>query len=197
MYLTCVEKVTYIAVIVSCLQLAGCQKQAEAPYMVEVVSSDSVYSLGIPSFLQPGYDMHPFASIQYYDTASQFFVLGMEDSKNNLGAIKRRRLKLRGYFNYMETIALERVDSFMYVASYRDTLAQGLSIQSQDYYATIDPFPDLPLFYRVAVYENDEYFYQLIIWMPYADHCPLMPWIDSITQSLHFLPPNDGFTIAK
>ncbi len=191
------QRITYIAVIISCLGLTSCQQQGEAHRMVEVVSPDSLYRMSVPSFLLPGYDMHPFASLQFYDTTTQFFVLGMEDAKDNLGAIKRRRLRLKGYFNYMETTALERVDSFTAESGYRDTLPQGLVVFSQDYFAVNKPFPDLPLFYRIAVFENDEFFYQLIIWMPYSEHCEKIAWVDSITRSLHFLPPYDQFTYAK
>lgn len=159
------------------------------------MSQDSLYVVNVPSFMQPGFDMHPFASLQYYDTASQFFVLGMEDAKENLGAIKRRRLRLKGYFNYMETTALERVDSFMFESGFRDTLPQGLIVQGQDYFALNSLLSDLPLFYRIAVYENDEYFYQMVIWMPYESHCDKIVWADSMTRSVEFLPPYHKFSL--
>ncbi len=164
--------------------------------MVQVASQDSIYVVKVPSFLLPGFDMHPFASVQYYDTTTQFFVLGMEDAKDNLGAIKRRRLKLKGYFNYMETTALERIDSFMNEAGFRDTLPQGLVVQSQDYFAVSDTARDFPLFYRISAFENDDFFFQLVIWMPYQIHCENMVWVDSITRSLEFLPPYHSFTMA-
>ena len=164
--------------------------------MVQVASQDSMYVMKVPSFMQPGFDMHPFASLQYYDTTSQFYVLGMEDAKENLGAIKRRRLKLKGYFNYMETTTLERMDSFVNEAGFRDTLPQGLVVQSNDYFAVSSADQGVPLYYRIAAYENDEFFYQLVIWMPYETHCPRMTWIDSITRSLEFLPPYHQFTYA-
>ncbi len=191
------DRIPYIPAIVVCLHLAACQPLAREAHLVKVVSPDSLYQVGVPSFMHPGYDMHPFASLQYYDTTKQFFVLGLEDSKDNLGAIKRRRLKLKGYFNYAETIALERVDSFVQEAGFQDTLPHGLVVQSQDYFALNRPFPDLPLFYRVAAFENNEYFYQLVIWMPYETHCANIHWIDSITRSLAFLPPVNPLTRAR
>lgn len=177
--------------------MVACSSPAPPPQMVQVASQDSLYVVNVPSFMQPGFDMHPFASLQYYDTVSQFFVLGMEDAKENLGAIKRRRLRLKGYFNYMETTALERVDSFMFESGFRDTLPQGLIVQGQDYFALNSLLSDLPLFYRISVYENDEYFYQMVIWMPYESHCEKIAWVDSMTRSVEFLPPYHQFSLAE
>lgn len=189
------DKITYIAVILSWLGLA-CENPTPTTRMVEV-PVDSLYVVALPSFLQPGYDMHPFASLQYYDTTTQIFVLGLEDAKDNLGAIKRRRLKIKGYFNYVETTILERIDSSEYETAFRDTLPQGLTLQGRDYFTISDDFDEIPLYYRIAVYENDDYFYQLVVWMPYPIHCEYMPWIDSLTRSIRFMPPHDTFTLAN
>lgn len=194
-YLSSVFRITTIIVISTCLCFVACEEDLPPTHMVQVASQDSLYVVKVPSYMRPGFDMHPFASLQYYDTARQVFVLGMEDAKANLGAIKRRRLKLKGYFNYMETTALERVDSFIYVAGFRDTLPQGLIVQSQDYFALNAPLTSLPLFYRIAVYENDEYFYQMVLWMPYEFHCENMVWLDSMTRSVEFLPPYHQFSL--
>ena len=49
------------------------------------VPIDSLYSVSIPNNLKPGYDMHDYASLQYYDSELDFYVVGLDDAKENLG----------------------------------------------------------------------------------------------------------------
>lgn len=173
----------YIAVCVACL---SCQ-QAPPPIELVTVTIDSLYAIDLPSNLQPGYDMHDYASLQYYDMETGFYVLGLEDAKEKLGDIKRKRLKLPGYYRFVESTVFERVDSISRVGTQQYTSDYGLPLRLGDYYVQGESWASLPLFYRIVVYENEAYYFQLVIWMPDEDHCERITWVDTITRSFRFL----------
>ncbi|GAB4414823.1 MAG: hypothetical protein OHK0039_22970 [Bacteroidia bacterium] len=152
-----------------------------------VVADNGLYSADLPSNLTRSFDMHDYASLQYYNLQEGFYVLGLEDDKENLGEIKRKRLKLPGYYRFVESTVFEHTDSTARVSSEVFTNAYGFPARVGDYFVVEMQQVDFPLFYRIAVYENDDYFFQLVIWMPYDAHCDRMAWIDTITQSFRFL----------
>ena len=183
-------------VLVPALAVLSCN---QPPPPVERVSVpiDSLYQVDMPSNLQPGYDMHDYASLQYYDTSMDFYLLGIEDAKRNLGEIKRMRLKLRGYYEFVESSVLERVGAYELVAGQEIQLSKDLKVKSGDYYVTSDiEEGGYELFYRIAVFENDSYFYQMIFWLPYDLHCEQMNWIDTITNSFTFIDDKLGADIG-
>ena len=133
--------------------------------------------------------MHAYASLQYYDTLSGFYVLGIEDAKDNLGDIKRKRLKLHSYFAFVEHTVFQRVDSMILESEQLFSLDKELEVFAGDYQTLSKDWGSYPIFYRIAVFESPEYFFQLVTWMPYEIHCDLMPWIDTMTTSFRFLSP--------
>lgn len=172
------------------LSLAACLAcQKPTPAVKPVTQTiDSLYRIDIPDNLTPGYDMHDYASLQFYNTGINYYVLGIEDAKENLGEIKRMRLQLDGYYTFVENTVFEKVDSLALVA--QSTFADSIqTAHIGDYYTQSSVWGDTPLFYRIAVFENTNYFFQLVIWMPYEDHCQWYPWTDTITHSFHFLRP--------
>lgn len=172
------------------ISLAACLAcQRPAPVVTtETHVIDSLYRIDIPSILTPGYDMHDYASLQYYNTQMNYYVLGIEDAKENLGEIKRMRLQLDGYYTFVENTVFEKVDSLAVVA--QSTFADSIQrAQVGDYYTTSEAWGDVPLFYRIAIFENSNYFFQLVVWMPYDRHCEWHHWTDTITNSFHFLRP--------
>lgn len=151
------------------------------------VPIDNLYVIHIPDNLQPGYDMHDYASLQYYNSSEGFYILGIEDAKENLGDIKRKRLKLKGYYAFVENTVSNPVDTLSRESLQYFTNAEGLSVRIGDYYANSQAWNWDPLFYRIAVYESPEYFFQLVMWMPYGPHCERVAVLDSIVYSFKFL----------
>ncbi len=148
---------------------------------------DSLYTIDLPSNVQAGYDMHPYASLQYYSINDQMYLIGIEDAKENLGDIKRKRLKIKGYYAFVENTVLNQVDTF-----YRESLMewQDPSLPKArigDYYVSSPGQFVAPLFYRIGVFESENYFLQLVMWMPYQDACQKVPLLDSIARSFQFL----------
>ena len=170
------------------LGLGGCEQKAPEPSW-QTISINGIYSLELPSAFVLGYDMHEYANLQYYDLSRNIFIVGIEDSKDNLGDIKRLRLKLDGYFEFVEDIVLDRADSSYLEASYahypEDYPQQAARMG--DYFASSKDWGGQSLFYRIAVYENAQYFVQVVLWMPYENHCDLYPLTSRILQSFTFL----------
>lgn len=180
----------YIALLPT-LTLISCNKSV-SPVQHHTIPIDSLYQVDIPSNLQPGYDMHAYASLQYYDTIQNFYLLGIEDAKQNLGDIKRKRLKLKGYYEFVEGTVLEKADSFQIESDQEFTLPNDIAIKAGDYFVTSKlEAESIELFYRIAVYENENYFFQLVFWMPYKGYCDEIGWVDLVTQSFSFIQPEN------
>ncbi len=154
------------------------------------VTIANLYAVDLPTTFEMGFDMHEYAQLQYYDLEHSIFLLGIEDAKENLGDIKRRRLKLRGYFTFVEDIVMEAADTSLIEASAQMSLpgTEQRPARFCDYWVGQYEGTDIPLFYRIAVYESPDYFFQLVFWMPYENHCQYYPTIEKISQSFTLLP---------
>ena len=170
-------------VLIPVVMILSCQQPRQTMSELSKIEVDSLYTISLPTVLRPGNDMHDYASLQYYDPKTDFYVMGMDDFKENFGALKRRRLRLRAYYRFVEKTAFESVDSLQELSTSRYT-RRGLHVQSGDYFVKTRYFDvSYDLFYRIAVYESDTHFFQLLIWMPFGDHCDILEVVDSITNS--------------
>ncbi|MEM7373582.1 MAG: hypothetical protein AAF587_33470 [Bacteroidota bacterium] len=169
------------------LSLFACK---DSPVPVERMAFvyDSLYQIDLPNNLYKGYDMHDYASLQYYDTLMGVYVLGIEDAKDNLGEIKRKRLKLYSYYAFVEHAVFLDVDSTILVSEQLFSSGKNLEVLAGDYHTLNKDWENVPIFYRIAIFESPEYFFQLVTWMPYEIHCDFMPWIDTMMTSFHFIP---------
>jgi hypothetical protein len=170
--------------------LLSCEPAPEPEAVTwQPVKVRNLYQIELPSTFQMGYDMHDYASLQYYDLNHSLFILGIEDAKQNLGDIKRRRLSLAGYFSFVEDNVLEATDLFRreetVICELPGTYDNEAKIR--DYYVVNEDWAPIPLFYRIAVFESSEYFFQIVIWMPYQDHCDHYPTVERITYSFAML----------
>jgi hypothetical protein len=167
--------------------LLGACKPEPAPLAWQTVLVDSLYALRMPQQIQRVSDMHDYASLQAYAPEDEFYVLGIEDAKEKLGAVQRRRLKLEGYHSFLLNTVFERVDSSQLIAAEARQLAPGLDLICGDYYAYSQSWGGVPLLYRIAAYESPSYYLQLVIWLPYENACERQAWMDSLTYSLRFV----------
>ena len=185
-------QITFLLLISCC----ACEDTAEV-FDLQTVSIDELYRIDLPAQLKSGYDMHDYASLQYYDTLRNLYVIGIEDAKENLGQIKRRRLKQKSYFKFVESTVFSDVDSLVLETEQDYDLGPDLKLKAGDYFAMSQNWGDVPVFYRIAVYENYDYFFQLVIWMPYQDHChELDTWTDSTMRSFSFLVDQENQRIG-
>lgn len=168
----------------------GCDAPPKPPVSWQtVVSQSGRYSIDLPAYLEAGYDMHEYADLQYYNLERSIFLLGIEDAKANLGAIRRLRLKVGGYFAFVEDNVLEKADSTACEARehFVPSGDPARNARVGDYYVVNQAMGQEPVYYRIAVYESEELFLQLVIWMPYEKHCDMRPMVDRITRSVQFL----------
>jgi hypothetical protein len=174
---------------------AGCEKHD--PVQVAPVNVEGLYSVNMPDFLKPSYDMHDFASLQYYDPVRRFHVIGIEDSKENFGILKRKKVKLGDYYRFVEASVFELADSTELIgeASYTEG---DLKARFGDYYARNQFMgKTYTLFYRVAVYESPTYFFQMVIWTPFEGYCDKIEWVDLITYTFHLMDAQKEETISS
>lgn len=172
-------------VLAGLLMLIACQESDDTVEVTEV-EVDGLYAINLPDFLRPSFDMHDYASLQYYDNKTDFYIMGIDDPKDKLGS-RRRRLKLKAYYDFVESTVFEPTDSLLLMAS--SVVEQGgREIRTGDYFARTRHFDyTYDLFYRVAVYESETHFFQIVLWMPFENHCEWVDWADQITMSFKLL----------
>ena len=169
--------------------LMACEKAPPPVEWQTIASKGGTYTIELPAHLQAGYDMHEYANLQYYDLEKSIFLLGIEDAKANLGDIKRKRLKVGGYFAFVEDNVLEKNDSTSQesIEHFTPRGETARSARVGDYYVSSHALDAIPVYYRIVVYESEDLFLQLVIWMPYDQHCDMRPMVDRITRSVTFL----------
>jgi hypothetical protein len=155
---------------------------------------DDLYSVRLPSNLTKTTDLHDYASLQYSDPKTDFYVLGIYDEKEKLGR-GGTNFKKSVYFRFVERTVFEHADS-IFVQSEVEMQRDNLSCKMSDYYAHIKHFDDeYEVFYRIAIYESKTHFFQFVIWMPYEGHCDRIYWADSIAYS--FQLPHKNLNLAS
>lgn len=185
-YFSFVRTGVYILIFISVCFLA-CKQESKPVEPVEI-DIDQLYSITLPSSMKPGYDMHNYASLQYYDPQMGIFIIGIEDAKANLGTIKRKRLKLDGYYRFVERMVFAQADSMFLLSDQQFLTEQNLVSKVGDYYALSSYANEVyELFYRISVYEDETHFYQIVIWTPYSTHCDYIDWINKITYSFKLI----------
>lgn len=170
--------------ITFCCALAACSAPEEKGYCT-VAPLDSLYTVTVPKYLKPGFDMHDFAELQYYSTDHNFYLIGIQDAKQSLGNIKRRTIRLDTYYNFVEATVLEKADSLVLEGMELFDISDSVSVKVGDYYARSVYFDQsYDLLYRIGVYETKEYFVQLVIWIPYPNACNYYEETETILRSL-------------
>lgn len=130
------------------------------PRTVEVEGS---YSVAIPANFKPCNDLHDFATLQYSDERSGYFLVGIDEPKAKIEALKMD-YSLADYTEFVENNIGGAFDSMLVLQ--RDTLIiNGIQCQTTDMYTFVrsDEAP-LEVYYHLAVFESEDQFYQLIGW---------------------------------
>lgn len=151
------------------------------------VEISGLYKIDLPTNLKPGYDIHDFASLQYYDVDEQMYVIGIEDAKKNFGKITLKRIDVEDYFKFVEKVVFQPADSLADLGR-QNFVTDDVHAELGDFYARM-PLrgKTYELFYRVAVYESRSHFFQLIVWTPFDKREEAMGWIDAITASFELI----------
>ncbi len=153
-----------------------------------VVEVDELYSVEIPHGLTPSYDMHDYAGLQYSDPEHSLYIIGIFDNKADLGDITRQRLKLDGYYKFVEKTVLTYADSVIHDGSTKFSLENNLQGQTGDYEVmSKQNGKSFHLFYQIVVFESENYFFQFVIWMPYENHSTYSDQINEFIYSFQLI----------
>lgn len=155
---------------------------------INTVEVDQLYSVDISSSLKASFDMHDYAGFQYFDPDLNHYVIGIYDDKDQLGSITRQRLKIDGYYQFVEKTVLTYADSTYFEGSCEFIPSPKLKAKSGDYevYSSFEN-KVFHLFYRILVFESEDYFFQFVIWMPYENHCNHIEDINQFMYSFQLL----------
>lgn len=167
--------------------LWGCKKPVEPRWRTVPVSN--LYSIDLPSKLVSRNDMHESAGLQYYDLASDFYIIGMEEAKDNVKAVKSD-IKMDDYYKMVEDTITSGAIYKRFIQGQK-AKGDGFNLKAGDYQIVKDlRGKEYHLLYRIAVIESKKYFIQLVMYMPYSDSCNVFPKMDTITNSFKILQEN-------
>ena len=141
--------------------LSACNRGGMEP--ARIVEVEGKFSVAIPSNFVPCNDLHDFAPLQYADERGGYFLVGIQEAKQDIAQLQVK-YQLGDYANFVENTIGSAFDT-MHV-SQRDTMEiNGLRCQTSDLYAAITEGPaPLEVYYHLSVFESDNHFYQLIGW---------------------------------
>lgn len=176
---------TVIAVFV--LGIVGCKKEKKTGW--QTVEVNQQFSLQLPASMTPSKDMHATAILQYADTDSNLYVLGIEDAKENFGEINKKEVSIEDYFKFTESGISEGATDKQQLSVVRRK-TKDFNVLEGDYdIKTLFQGREHNLHYRIAVYETKQYFYQIVVWKPMNPACLHVEQMDSITHSFQLIQP--------
>jgi hypothetical protein len=127
------------------------------------IDVQGLFAVAIPGNLVPCNELHDFAPLQYADERGGYFLVGIQEAKQDIAHLKVK-YQLADYASFVENTIGSAFDT-LHVAA-RDTMeVNGLRCQTADLYASItDPQSPLEVYYHLSVFESQDHFYQLIGW---------------------------------
>lgn len=163
------------------LSCAACRK-ADTTLVSHDVSG--VFSVSLPANMQPKNDMHEYAPIQFADERTDFYALGIDDPKKKLGELMRENMTLKAYYGFVETTVFSSADTAIQVNN--QTFSHN---NVQAYYGDYRVKATLKnkqydLYYRIAVYESQHHYFQLVLWLPESEYEQHKATLDDITRSV-------------
>jgi hypothetical protein len=127
------------------------------------VNVENQFVLSIPANLKPCKELHPFAPLQYADEEGGYFLMGIDEPKEEMENLQLH-YNLGDYAYFVESTIGGAYDTIH--ISNRDTLeVNGLNCHTADLYVALasDTAP-MEVYYHLAVFESQTHFYQLIGW---------------------------------
>ncbi len=152
-------------VTILALVLLACLSACNRGHMKEVRELDveDQFSLLFPANFRPCNDLHEFAPLQYADERGGYFLMGIQEPKEDIAYLKEK-YSLGDYAHFVETTIGSAFDTVH--VSERDTLAiNGMQCQTADMYVAVtDEQSPMEVYYHLSVFESNSHFYQLIGW---------------------------------
>jgi|GEM_PF-2322531 len=151
----------------------------------DVVVADK-YQLRIPETMQQSNELHDFARLQYADEQKGFFLIGIDESKNELSNLQLF-YELEDYSHFVTRTVSDGLDTANVSATTSQSV-NGLSCISTDLFGAMTSNEEpLEVYYRLMVMESQSNFYQVIAWTARSRYESFRPIADEIECSFREL----------
>lgn len=131
---------------------------------VQTVTIKNKYTLQLPGFLSKATDLHEDASLQYQNALREFYVVVIDEPKQDFYNIAETTedfpADFEGYHQILRS-GLEEAIEDIDIAPTKDTQINGLKAKTFSLTGNIET---IPVFYEIAYIEGKDRFYQIVTW---------------------------------
>ncbi|TYC14761.1 hypothetical protein ES677_05115 [Bizionia gelidisalsuginis] len=133
----------------------------------QMISVGNKYTLSIPSFLTQVYNLNDDASLQYQHSWKEFYVIAIDESKeemrkalieNNLTDTYKNNIE--GYSKLIMGVFKEGLSN-SYQSKLIDTTINKMPAKLTTLSGTVE---GIDVFYSIGIYEGKDSFYQVLAW---------------------------------
>ena len=131
---------------------------------VQTVNIKNQYSLEVPDFLSEAHDLHDDASLQYQNALREFYVVVIDEPKQDFYDIASTTTDFPADFNGYHQIlrsGLEESIQKIEITPSKDTQINGLKAKT---FSLTGEIEKIPVYYEVGYVEGKDRFYQVVIW---------------------------------
>lgn len=155
------KKLTFF--ILTILLFTSCQSnETEQTVMIE-----NKYSISIPSFLSKASDLNDVASLQYQHMWKEFYVIGMDENKEDMGKALIENNLTETYSNDLQEYTdlllgdFERNVNVLSHSEVVDTLINNMPAKIIEISGNVNK---VDIFYSLAFIEGKQRYYQIMTW---------------------------------
>lgn len=131
---------------------------------VQTVTVKNKYTLQVPDFLSKSSDLHEDASLQYQNALREFYVVVIDEPKEDFYSIAETTedfpADFEGYHQILRS-GLEQEIGKVDITPTKDTQINGLKAKTFSLSGEIET---IPVFYEIAYIEGKDRFYQIVTW---------------------------------
>lgn len=144
--------------------------------------------------MQQSNELHDFAHLQYSDEQQGYFLIGIDEPKEDLRNLQLH-YKLEDYSHFVTRTVSQGLDT-VNVSTTTNHEINGLSCISTDLFGAMTAAEEpLEVYYRLMVLESPSNFYQLIAWSSrsrYQHFNPIADEIECSFRELAMVMPSDS-----
>lgn len=131
---------------------------------VETVTIKDKFTVELPDYLSEAKNLHPDASLQYQNALKEFYVVVIDEPKEEFLNIAATTTDFSADFNGYHDIlrnGLEEEIEKNKITPTKDTQINGLKAKTFTLTGEVDK---IPVYYEVAYLEGKDRFYQIVSW---------------------------------
>jgi len=135
----------------------------------QLISVENKYSLSIPSFLTKVNNLNDDASLQYQHAWKEFYVIAIDESKEEMQNALLENNLTDAYKNDIEGYSKLIMDVFKdglsnpYQSVLLDTTINKMPAKLTTLSGTVE---GIDVFYSIGIYEGKDNYYQVLAWTP-------------------------------